>query len=120
MLKRLLNRLHIIMTGILMVLITLILAFSFWNTYQSSQTADITYIQRMTSLIIYQLEADTESPETVLSDYEEQMNVYAMLSNSEGSVLYKSASNFPYGLRCSFKRSRSEHWYTKMLPGPPM
>ena len=23
------------------------------------------------------------------------MNVYAMLSNSEGSVLYKSASNFP-------------------------
>ena len=95
MLKRLLNRLHIIMTGILMVLITLILAFSFWNTYQSSQTADITYIQRMTSLIIYQLEADTESPETVLSDYEEQMNVYAMLSNSEGSVLYKSASNFP-------------------------
>ncbi len=71
MLKRLLNRLHIIMTGILMVLITLILSFTFWNTYQSAQTADVTYIQRMASLIIYQLEADTEQPETVLSDYEE-------------------------------------------------
>lgn len=95
MLKRLLNKLHIIMTGILMLIITLILAFSFWNTYQSSQTADITYIQRMTSLIIYQLEADTESPETVLSDYENQMNVYAALSNSEGSLLYQSDADFP-------------------------
>lgn len=95
MLRRLLNQLHIIMTGILMVIITLILVFSFWNTYQSSQTADITYIQRMASLIIYQLEADTESPETVLSDYEEQMNVYSALSDSEGSLLYQSDADFP-------------------------
>ena len=95
MLKRLLNRLHIIMTGILMVLITLILSFSFWNTYQSAQTADVTYIQRMASLIIYQLEADTEQPETVLSNYEKQMNVYATLWDSEGKILYKSEPGFP-------------------------
>ena len=95
MLRRLLNQLHIIMTGILMLIITLILAFSFWNTYQSSQTAAITYIQRMASLIIYQLEADTEFPETVLSDYEEQMNVYTALSDSEGSLLYQSDADFP-------------------------
>ena len=95
MLRRLLNQLHIIMTGILMLIISLILAFSFWNTYQSSQTADITYIQRMASLIIYQLEADTESPEAVLSDYEEQMNVYTALSDSEGSLLYQSDADFP-------------------------
>ena len=95
MLKKLLNRLHIIMTGILMVLITLILSFSFWNTYQSAQTADVTYIQRMASLIIYQLEADTEQPETVLSNYEKQMNVYATLWDSEGKILYKSEPGFP-------------------------
>ena len=95
MLKKLLNRLHIIMTGILMVLITLILSFSFWNTYQSAQTADVTYTQRMASLIIYQLEADIEQPETVLSDYEKQMNVYAALWDSEGKILYKSEPNFP-------------------------
>ena len=95
MLKRLLNRLHIIMTGILMVLITLILSFTFWNTYQSAKTADVTYIQRMASLIIYQLEADTEQPETVLSNYEKQMNVYATLWDSEGKILYKSEPGFP-------------------------
>ena len=83
------------MTGILMLLITLILSFSFWNTYQSSQTADATYTQRMASLIIYQLEADIEQPETVLSDYEKQMNVYAALWDSEGKILYKSGPNFP-------------------------
>ena len=95
MLKRLLNRLHIIMTGILMALITLILSFFFRTSYQSSQTADITYIQRMASLIIYQLEADTEAPETVLSDYEEQMNVYAVLRDPDGAILYKSRPGFP-------------------------
>ena len=89
MLKRLLNRLHIIMTGILTVLITLILSFSFWNTYQSAQTADVTYIQRMASLIIYQLEADTEQPETVLSDY------------------------LPNRFQRSFTESRAKHRYRK-------
>ena len=105
MLKRLLNRLHIIMTGILMVLITLILSFSFWNTYQSAQTADVTYIQRMASLIIYQLEADTEQPETVLSDYEEQMNVYTALQDSEGSLLYQSDADFPTDFSVLLKKA---------------
>ena len=52
MLRRLLNQLHIIMTGILMLIITLILAISVGNPYQASETADITYSQRMASLII--------------------------------------------------------------------
>lgn len=105
MLKRLLNRLHIIMTGILMVLITLILSFTFWNTYQSAKTADVTYIQRMASLIIYQLEADTEQPETVLSDYEEQMNVYTALQDSEGSLLYQSDADFPTDFSVLLKKA---------------
>ena len=68
MLKQLSNRLHLFLAGILMVIITLILCFSLWNMYQSQQLADISYIQRMTSLIIYQLEDDTSSPQAVLSN----------------------------------------------------
>ena len=70
MLKQLSNRLHLFLAGILMVIITLILCFSLWNMYQSQQLADISYIQRMTSLIIYQLEDDTSNPQAVLSNYE--------------------------------------------------
>ena len=73
-----------------MVIITLILCFSLWNMYQSQQLADISYIQRMTSLIIYQLEDDTSNPQAVLSNYESGTNVYSILENSEGKVLYQS------------------------------
>lgn len=63
MLKQLQNRLRVILIVIFMTVVSLILCFSFWNTWQAHQTADITYIQRMASLIIYQLEADTGEPE---------------------------------------------------------
>ena len=73
-----------------MVIITLILCFSLWNMYQSQQLADISYIQRMTSLIIYQLEDDTSNPQAVLSNYESGTNVHSILEDSEGKVLYQS------------------------------
>ena len=69
MLKQLSNRLHLFLAGILMVIITLILCFSLWNMYQSQQLAHKSYIQLMTSLIIYQLEDDTSNPQGVLSNY---------------------------------------------------
>lgn len=90
MLKQLSNRLHLFLAGILTAIITLILCFSLWNMYQSQQIADISYIQRMTSLIIYQLEDDTSNPQSILSNYESGTNVYSILEDSEGKVLYQS------------------------------
>ena len=76
MLKRLQNNLRIFLIMIFMVVISLILCFFFWTTWQDQQIADIAYIQRMASLLIYQLEADPESPDELLSNYEQEMNVY--------------------------------------------
>lgn len=90
MLKQLQNRLRVILIVIFMTVVSLILCFSFWNTWQAHQTADITYIQRMASLIIYQLEADTGEPEQLLSDYEKEMSVYSMLKDDRGQVLFQS------------------------------
>ena len=59
MLKRLQNRLRIFLIVVFMAIVTLILCFSFHSIRQAQQTADITYIQRIASLIIYQLEADS-------------------------------------------------------------
>lgn len=98
MLKRLSNWLHIFLTGILMTIITLILCFSFWNAWQSRQMADITYIQRVTSLIIYQLEADSSDPYRVLFNYEKEMNVYSILKDSNGRLLYQSTPDIPTDL----------------------
>ena len=90
MLKRLQTRLRVFLIIFFMAVITLILCFSFRNTWQARQTADITYIQRMASLIIYQLEADPESPDELLSNYEREMNVYSILEDNTGHVLFQS------------------------------
>ena len=91
MLKQLQTRLRIFLVVIFMAVVSLILGFSFWNTWQASQMADVSYIQRMASLIIYQLEVDASAPEALLSDYEREMNVYTILKDSTGQVLYQSS-----------------------------
>ena len=90
MLKRLQNNLRIFLIMIFMVVISLILCFFFWTTWQDQQIADIAYIQRMASLLIYQLEADTGSPDELLSNYEQEMNVYSILKDKEGHILFQS------------------------------
>lgn len=90
MLKQLQNRLRVILIVIFMAVVSLILCFSFWNTWQTHQTADITYVQRMASLIVYQLEADPSEPELLLSDYEKEMDVYSILKDDSGQVLFQS------------------------------
>ncbi len=90
MLRRLQNRLRMFLIVIFMAVISLLLGFSFWNTWQARQTADITYIQRMASLMIYQLEADPANPEELLSNYESEMNVYSILKDAAGHVLFQS------------------------------
>ena len=90
MLRRLQNRLRIFLIIIFMAVVSLILCFSFWNTWQARQIADITYIQRMASLIIYQLEADPDRPDELLSNYEREMNVYSILKDKAGNILYQS------------------------------
>ena len=90
MLRRLQNRLRVILIIIFMAVVSLILCFSFWNTWQARQIADITYIQRMASLIIYQLEADPARPDELLSNYEREMNVYSILKDNAGNILYQS------------------------------
>ena len=90
MLRRLQNRLRIFLIIIFMAVVSLILCFSFWNTWQARQIADITYIQRMASLIIYQLEADPDRPVELLSNYEREMNVYSILKDKAGNILYQS------------------------------
>lgn len=91
MLKQLQTKLRIFLIVVFMAVISLILGFSFWNTWQASQMADVSYIQRMASLIIYQLEADASAPEALLSNYQREMNVYAILKDGTGQILYQSS-----------------------------
>lgn len=90
MLKRLQNRLHLFLIVLFMAIISLILCFAFLNTWQIRHTTDVAYLQRMASLIIYQLEADPEDPASLLSNYENEMHVYSILEDESGKILFQS------------------------------
>lgn len=90
MLKQLSRRLGLFLTAVLMGIVTLILGFSFLNICRSADAGDFSYIQRMASLIVYQLEATPEQASKVLSDYERSMQLYSILWDSSGSVLYQN------------------------------
>lgn len=95
MLRRLQNRLHIFLVVVFMLIISLILCFSFWRTWQNQKIADTTHLQRMASLIIYQLESDSSEPDKLLTDYEKEMDVYSILKDDTGNILFQSNPDTP-------------------------
>lgn len=106
MLKRLQNRLRVILISIFMAVVSLITGFSFYSTWQTSQSADITYIQRMASLIIYQLEAAPAGANGLLADYEKEMNVYSILKDDTGNIIFRSNPDTPTDLDALGKIAR--------------
>lgn len=95
MLRRLQRKLHIFLVAMLMSVISLILCFSFWLTWQNQQATDSTHLQRMASLAIYQLESDPAEPDIFLSEYENEMRVYSLLRDASGNILFESKPDTP-------------------------
>lgn len=90
MLKKLRNQLRILLIIVWMFVITFILTISCWTSWQTQQSSDITYIQRMASLIIYQLEADPSAADTILLNYEHEANIYSLFKDSADNTLFQS------------------------------
>lgn len=105
MLKPLSNRLQRIFVAMLMGIITFILVFSFLRQFDAQEMADMTYIQRIASLLIYELKDHPENVESILRDYETQMSVYSQLQNQAGRILYKSDVSLPTSLDTLLNRA---------------
>lgn len=90
MLKQIQTQLQIFVVIILMTIVTLILSLSFWITWQTQQVSDSTYIQRMASLIIYQLEVDPLTADEILTNYESEADIYSFLQDLQGNILFQS------------------------------
>lgn len=91
MLDQLRHRLLAAATCTLMLLVTLLLVLSLHSTFTTQREADCAYIQRMATLLIYQLEKDPAGAAALLATYEEEMGVKSVLLNAAGKTLYCSA-----------------------------
>lgn len=91
MLKQLYRKLHLVFVVTIMAIVTGVIGFSFSNHVKVSEAAQVTLLQRMTSLIVSQLEEEGADPEEVLSAYEKDMSITSKLTDAYGELLYQSA-----------------------------
>ena len=95
MLDKLYKKLHIIFTCGIMLIISFIIGIILNNSINTEQSNDSTLFQRMSTLIIYQLENNDEYFEEVIKDYEQQYSIICVIGNDTGKIIYQSSSAFP-------------------------
>lgn len=95
MLDKLYGKLHIIFTCGIMLIISAIIGIILNNNINTERSNDNTLFQRLSTLIIYQLENNDEHFEEVIKDYEQQYTILCVIKNDSGKILYQSPSVFP-------------------------
>lgn len=90
MLNHLFQKLHLFFVMTIMVIVTGVIGLSFSNHVNASEAAEVTFLQRMTVLIVNQLEEEGANAKEVLSAYEKDMSVSSKLTDAYGELLYES------------------------------
>lgn len=90
MLDTLRRRLFLVSVSVLMALITALLVVSLHGTVTKSRDAEITYIERMATLLIYQLEAENTNVGELLSAYERDLSLALYFTDGQGKTLYST------------------------------
>ena len=92
MLNHLFQKLHLFFVMTIMVIVTGVIGLSFSNHVNASEAAEVTFLQRMTALIVNQLEEEGANAKEVLSAYEKDMSVSSKLTDAYGELLYESGT----------------------------
>ncbi|MFR9147522.1 MAG: sensor histidine kinase [Mediterraneibacter sp.] len=95
MLNSLYKKLYILFTVSVMLIITFVISFAVVSAVSTDRTNESTMFQRMTTLLIYQLENTPSDMENTIRSYEEKYHLYAVIENTEGQEIYQSDFAFP-------------------------
>lgn len=79
------------MAGILSVTIGIMLN----HNIAAEQRNDLSYVQRIATLIIYQLENDRDHFKETVKDYENSDTLYLHVTDGTGQLFYQSETSFP-------------------------
>ena len=90
MLNHLFQKLHLFFVMTIMVIVTGVIGLSFSNHVNASEAGEVNFLQRMTALIVNQLEEEGANAKEVLSAYEKDMSVSSKLTDAYGELLYES------------------------------
>lgn len=95
MLNNLYRKLYILFSVSIMLIISLVIAFAVTTSVHSDRENESTMFQRMTTLLIYQLENSQSDMESTIQSYEDKYDLFVRLENSKGQEIYQSNLSFP-------------------------
>ena len=90
MLDRLSKKLHIIFIGSIMLIITLIIGIICANFIDIAKMNDSLNLQRIATLMIYELEDNDQHIESTIQGYEKNYSLFCTLKDSSGNIVYQS------------------------------
>ena len=95
MLNNLYRKLHILFASSVMLIITLVISFVVVNTVHKEKINESTLFQRLTTLLIYQVESASSDMDKALKSYEESYHIFSLISDTKGNTIYQSDFPFP-------------------------
>lgn len=95
MLNNLYRKLHILFASSVMLIITLVISFVVANTVHTEKINESTLFQRLTTLLIYQVESASSDMDKSLKAYEKSYHIFSLISDTKGNTIYQSDFPFP-------------------------
>ena len=95
MLNNLYRKLHILFASSVIMIITLVISFVVANTVHTEKINESTLFQRLTTLLIYQVESASSDMDKSLKAYEKCYHIFSLISDTKGNTIYQSDFPFP-------------------------
>ena len=95
MLNNLYRKLHILFISAVMLIITFVISIVIANTVHTERINESTFFQRMSTLLIYQIESSSTDLNTSLKDYEDNYHIFSLITDRKGKKVYQSNFSFP-------------------------
>ena len=95
MLEHLYKKLHLIFISTIMFIITMIIGILCSDFIDNKRQGDRIFFERLSTLMIYELENPEKSPQAVIKPYEDHYSIFALLKDAQGKVAYQSSLSFP-------------------------
>lgn len=104
MLDNLYKKLYIVFISSIMFIISVIIGISCTNYIDDKQHNDSIFFERLSTLMIYELENPEKNPQTVIKPYEDKYSIFALLKDVQGNTVYQSTSLFPTEINLLLKQ----------------
>lgn len=91
MLDILYKKLHIVFISAIMFIITLIIVIVAINNIELEQLNRSTFFQRMSMLLIYQIEDNESNLPSIIQTFEDKYEIFCSLKDDKGTTLYQSS-----------------------------